>query len=399
MMPQATLPTLQKRPGAVRRFARLIRFANWLQALPRKLTPPPFQLMQINTGLWHARALHAAVVLDLATHLGDGACTTRELAAQTDAQADGIGRLLRLLSALGVFQEATPPGEKAPRTEATRTWSNNAASHWLRSDRSESLRDLILFQQDEALVEPWIRHLLPSLRGEAEENGAGHPPSPFERCHGRPLFDWLGDHPHLDARFAAAMDRVDALAGEAFATDFDWSRFRRIIDLGGSRGAKSLAILRHHPGLSALIVDRPTVVAEAQAHWAAHPAPDSERLHFQAGDFFQGVPPAEPGDVYLLAAIFHALDDQESRTLLTHLAQARALAVTGDTPAPIVVLDLLLPEQGCGLAEATLDMQMWATTRGRERTRREWETLLAPTGLDIREEIGLCSLARMLVIG
>ena len=48
------------------------------------------------------------------------------------------------------------------------------------------------------------------------------------------------------------MDSVEALTGDSFATDFDWARFDRIIDIGGSKGSKSVAILKRHPHLKAL---------------------------------------------------------------------------------------------------------------------------------------------------
>jgi hypothetical protein len=71
---------------------------------------------------------------------------------------------------------------------------------------------------------------------------------PFLLSHGEDLFDYLDHHADFDQLFSEAMNSVEALAGDGFATDLDWARFDRIIDVGGSRGTKSLAILRRHPG-------------------------------------------------------------------------------------------------------------------------------------------------------
>jgi hypothetical protein len=54
--------------------------------------------------------------------------------------------------------------------------------------------------------------------------------------------------------------------GDSFATDFDWGRFDRLIDVGGSRGSKALAILQRHPSLKASVVDRASVVRDARRH-------------------------------------------------------------------------------------------------------------------------------------
>lgn len=42
----------QRNAGAVRRFAKAMKFAAWLQSIPNKLTPPPFRLMQIGSAFW-----------------------------------------------------------------------------------------------------------------------------------------------------------------------------------------------------------------------------------------------------------------------------------------------------------------------------------------------------------
>jgi hypothetical protein len=51
----------------------------------------------------------------------------------------------------------------------------------------------------------------------------------------------------------------DAQAGDGFTRAVDWGRFTRLIDIGGSRGAKALSILQRHPALQAVVVDRPAV--------------------------------------------------------------------------------------------------------------------------------------------
>ena len=66
---------------------------------------------------------------------------------------------------------------------------------------------------------------------------------PFHLSHGRELYSYMDDHAEFDSLFARAMDSVEVLMGDSFAADFDWGRFDRIIDVGGSKGSKSLAIL------------------------------------------------------------------------------------------------------------------------------------------------------------
>ena len=239
--------TLQMNTGAVRRFAKAMKFGAWLQSIPNKVTPVAFRLVQIGSAYWQSRALFVAVRLDVATVLGVGNLSTVELAGRVGANGDALGRLMRLLAAMGIFEETAPM-----------VFSNNKLSRCLCSDDRRSVRAMILMHNSEAMSRPWCEQLEAGIR-------SGSPP--FQLSHGEDLFDYLDHHVDFDQLFSEAMDSVEALAGDGFATDLDWGRFDRIIDVGGSRGTKALTILKRHPKLSALIVDRPQVVDEATRYW------------------------------------------------------------------------------------------------------------------------------------
>lgn len=366
--------TLQRNAGAVRWLAKAMRFAGRLQNLPNAMTPAPFRVMQISSAFWQSRALYVAACLDVAGVLADAAVPVPALAERVAADPDALARLLRMLAALGVFEE-TAPG----------IFRNNTLSAVLRDDHPQSVRPMVLMHNSEAMSRPWFEQL---------ENGVRRGQPPFELSHGAELYDWMAAQPDFEAQFARAMDCVEALTGDSFVTDFDWRRCTRVIDLGGSRGAKALAILRHHPGLTAVVVDRAPVVAAARRHWADHPVPGSERLAFQAGDLFAAVPPArDAGDVYLLAAVLHGYDDARCARILANVATAVA-----DSGAHVAVLEMVLPETGADLAGASFDMQMFMATRGRERTLPEWRALCADGGLALAEVVGLRPFGNILVL-
>ncbi|HUW38824.1 MAG TPA: methyltransferase [Rhodocyclaceae bacterium] len=366
--------SFQKNAGAVRRFAWAMKFAAWLQAIPDKLTPPPFRLMQIGSAFWQSRALHVATRLDIATVLGDGELDADGIAARIAANPDATGRLLRLLAAMGIFEETAPL-----------TYRNNRLSACLRRDNPKNVRAMILMHNAEAMSRPWYERL---------EDGVRQGVSPFRLTHGEELFSYLDRHADLDALFSEAMDCVEALTGDSFATDFDWGRFERIIDVGGSRGTKSLAILKRHAKLSALVVDRAQVIADAVRHWAAHGTGGVERLSFAPGDLLESIPPARSDkDIYLLSAVLHGFDDDACLAVLRNLASA-----SGGTGARIALLEMVLPEARADLAGASFDMQMFMGTRGRERTLTEWKSLFDRSGLVLEEVAGLRSFGNILVL-
>lgn len=366
--------TLQMHAGAVRRFAKAMKFGTWLQSIPNKLTPAPFRLVQIGSAYWQSRALFVAAQLDVATLLGKESLSAAELSARLEVSADALGRLLRLLAAIGVFAETAPM-----------VFRNTKLSHHLRSDEPHSVRAMILLHNSEAMSRSWFEQLETGIR-------SGTPP--FQLSHGEELFDYLDHHADFDQLFSAAMDSVENLAGDGFATDLDWGRFDRLIDLGGSRGSKALAILRRHPELSALVVDRPQVVEEAQRYWANHQAQDIDRLGFQPGDLLDSIPAATgPRDIYLLSAVLHAFDDATCVRLMRQLR-----AAMGDSGARAAVLEMVMPETGADVASASFDLQMFVGCRGRERTLSEWKSLFEAGGLELEEIVGLRSLGSILVL-
>jgi len=282
--------------------------------------------------------------------------------------------LLRLLAAIGVFEEKTP-----------HVFRNNKISAFLRSDNPKNVRAMILMHNSEAMSRPWYEDLEQGIR-------KGVPP--FRLSHGEDLFDYLDHHADLDSLFSEAMDSVEALTGDNFATDFDWGRFERIIDVGGSRGTKSLAILKRHPKLSALVVDRPQVIAEAEHYYSTQATSGIERLRFQAGDALSTIPSAQSEkDIYLLSAVLHGFDNETCITILRNVANA-----CGQTGARIALLEMVLPEVGADIAAASFDMQMFMGSRGRERTLSEWTALFDHAGMALDEVVGLQSFGNILVL-
>lgn len=368
--------TFQKNAGAVRRFAWLLKFSGWLQNLPNRLTPAPFRLIQIGSAFWQSRVLYVAARLDIATALSDDSLDADALARRVAAQSQAVFRLLRMLAAMGVFEE-TAPG----------VFRNNALSDGLRGDRPKNVRAMILMHNSPEMSLPWLEPLEQGVRTEAVV--------PFQAAHGHTLYTYMDHHAEFDALFARAMDSVEALAGDSFATDFDWGRFDRIIDVGGSKGSKSLAILKRHPHLKALVVDRKQVVTTARAWWNdKEPLELLERLSWQAGDLLAGVPAArDDKDIYLLCAVLHGMDDATCVQALRRLAQG-----AGSTGARVALMELVVPDMKADLPSASFDMQMFMGTHGKERTLREWRQLFDRSGWVLEEQVGLQSLGAILVL-
>jgi len=146
-------------------------------------------------GLLAIRSLYVAAKLDIATVLGDVELDVDAIATRVAAKADATGRLLRLLAAIGVFEERAP-----------HVFCNNKVSAFLRTDNPKNVRAMILMHNSDAMSRPWYEHLEQGIREEVP---------PFRLTHGEDLFDYLDHHADLDALFSEAMDSVEALTGIA----------------------------------------------------------------------------------------------------------------------------------------------------------------------------------------
>lgn len=369
------MKSLQKHRFKVKLFGSAMALANRLAAIPNKLTPPPFRLLQLESAFWQSRALYVASKLGIADALGDGVLTTAELAGALSLQEDSLYRLMRMLASVGIFTEIEH-----------RTFRNNSLSEPLRSDSAKSVRDMILMHNSDVMVRPWMESL---------ESGIRDGEIPFVRSHGTALFDFMDRHPEFDAFFARAMDEVESLTGLDYLQDFDWSGFTRLIDVGGSKGAKTLTILQQNPQLQAVVFDRPQVIVAGEAYWRSQGAESLlNRVEFVGGDMFASVPPAcSSSDLYFCMALFHGIGDEEAGRLLKNIRQAIA-----EHRATLLVVDTVAEEVGIDPNVAAMDMQMLINTLGRERTRSEWERLFQRNGFSLREVIAVRSFARFIVV-
>ena len=299
-------------------------------------------------GIVAAQAIHAAAKLRIPDMLASGPKTAAELASESGAHAPALERLLRALSSLEMFSR-TPDGRfrNTPLTEA------------LRADHPQSQRDAALFLPAAFLWRPL---------GELEQSVRTGEPA-FERIFGQSFFQYLGTHPQDAAVFNAAMTQGVAWTSPALLAAYDFSRFERLVDVGGGEGALLRDIVSATPGLRGVLFDLPQVVARAPEVLTSEVA---ARCEVVGGDFFQSVP--EGADAYLLKGVIHDWQDEDAVKILRNTrrairAEGTLLLIEGlaDSPArPVGVFDLLMLVVG-----------------GRERTEGDFRSLLAATGFAI----------------
>lgn len=133
----------------------------------------------------------------------------------------------------------------------------------------------------------------------------------FDRIYGASLFDYLATHPADAAIFNASMSSSSPVASGIVLAAYDFSRFQRIVDVGGGQGALLHGILSANPKLHGVLTDRPAVVAGVTALRTGAVA---DRCEIVGGDFFESVPAGADG--YILSFVVHDWNDEDSIRIL-----------------------------------------------------------------------------------
>lgn len=290
------------------------------------------------------QALHVAAKLSLFDALHDAPKNARDLSVATGADEAAVHRLLRFLTSVGL---ATEDDEER--------FSSTPLGDLLRSDHPQSVRGLAVMYG-----EPYIWNAWGDLF-ETVKTGTSH----FERRHGGSLFDYLAVHPDAAAAFDAGMTSSTRVEIPTILEVYDFSRFTKIVDVGGGHGALLRAILERFPDTSGVLFDRPPVIAAARA--LATP-----RCELIEGDMFASVPAG--GDAYMMKRILHDWNDDQAVRILRHCR--RGIAAGGK----VLVMDTVVQPPNRPDPAKWLDMNMLALLPGRERTEAELAAVFAQAG-------------------
>ena len=305
-------------------------------------------VLRIGRGYQLSQALYVAAKLGVADALDSQPLTPDAVANAVDARAPVLRRVLRALVAAGVFTELEDG-----------RFANNDAAAALRSDAPGRLREVIINFGEEMYRA--FGELLHTVRtGETA----------FDAVFGAPLFEYYAANPDAQASGAARMlARTLPVAAEFAASDV-LRDTRTLVDVGGGTGTLVATVLRQHPELGGVLLERPGMLALARGYLDEQGVAD--RCELVEGDFFASVPAG--GDVYVLKSVLHDWDDERCIAILQSCRAAMGQA------ARLAIIELLLPERMTPgdpmLSAALLDLIMLAYAGGRERSEAEFTQLL-----------------------
>jgi len=243
------------------------------------VTPEP--ILQLASGFMAAKHLFVANEIGLVDKLASGPATLDQLAERTGIARPRVRILADALVALGLIERQGNQYQNGP-----------VAAAFLSGAGPADLRPVLRFWNH--LSYPmWIK------LEEAIRTGQG-----------QGTMELSGEQQRI---FSEGVEALQAVPARALPTAYDFSRHRRVLDLGGGTGSWLIALLRHYPGLEATLFDLPNAAAVARQRLASDPG--APRAQVVAGDFFKDPIPSGH-DAVLMANVIHLFSAAHNLELL-----------------------------------------------------------------------------------
>ncbi len=346
-------------PVPVVRAATAVRTA--LQGLTRRMVPPQVGMLELASGFMSTHAVYAAARLGIADLLADGPLSADDIAAETGSDPDATYRLLRACATFGVFTE-----------DGDGRFSLTPLADALRSGTPDSVLPVVLMLGAPQYQGPWGR-LVDTVQ-------TGRPGA--ELAFGRPMWEHLDEDPEFATTFNDAMTCLSAMDWPTVATAYDFTPYSTIVDIGGGHGQLLALMLDAVPGAKGILQEREKLVGAAEAH--LREAGVLGRCRIEAGSFFETAP--TDGDLYVLRRVIHDFDDERAVEILSTL---RRNMPRGST---LLLLESVVPTGSSPHFAKTLDLDMMIFVGGRERTERQFATLLDRAGFRLARVVPTVSM-------
>ncbi len=305
-------------------------------------------LTRIILGAALSRAVCSITELGVADQIESGSPRSVEyLARATGTHERSLYRVLRFLASHGLFQE-----------KDHRQFDHTPLSRCLRGDSDGSFR----------AAGQMFHRLSPVWEGLHHSIRTGE--SGFNEVFGKPLFDYIGAHPELEALFDAGMTAIHGHETPAMMEAYDFRTIQVLADIGGGNGSLIGSVLQRYPKLKGLLFDLGHVVGRARETLEAFGV--SGRCSVIEGNFFESI--AAGADAYLFRHIIHDWTDEQSIQILSNCRKV----IPED--GRILIVESVVPAANEPSLAKDFDMAMLVIPGGIERTEEEYRSLFEQAG-------------------
>ncbi len=326
----------------------------------RELSPQA-AIMQLLSGQFISRCIGLAANLSVPDHLSKGTKKIEELAKITDTNISALYRVLRMLAGFGIFEEL--PG---------REFKNSRLSEILKSDVAGSVRDFARWFSD-----PMRWGLLGTLDYSVRTGNPGL----LNGKEDRQVFELFLEYPESVDVFNKAMTSMSM--GDSFAVieAYDFSPYKKIIDVGGGHGHLALQIAKRFPETHVTVFDLPHVISGTEKRITENNM--SDRVNAKGGSYLEKVPGSN--DLIMMKNIVHGEKDENAVQLLKNCRSAL------NDGGNVLVIESVITNGPGGNGARILDIEMLIGPGGRQRTQEEHAKLFREAGFEFLRKIPLKS--------
>ncbi|KIW19666.1 hypothetical protein PV08_00240 [Exophiala spinifera] len=337
-----------------------------LQQLQAQLESPVEVFLKLYNASIQVNVVYVAVQLGLFKHIAEDASSpvsVAQIAERSSASPELLRRLLRYLASFGFI--SNPAEDQYQATKIT---------HFLASP----LADAGMIHCVDTCG-PATSALPAFLAENSYADISSNTNTPFQKGHNTELgaFEWLAKHPK---NFNALQFTMTALQNADWLKDLsvldqavqqarDGSERPFFVDVGGGHGHQCKQLLEKYPSLQGSVVlqDLPEAVDKL--------AP-IQGVKAMAQNFFEKQS-VQGARFYYLRRIMHDWPDDDCVTILSKLVEAM------DSDSQILADEVFLTDVNVPWPASTQDISMNILFGGKERTRREWASLMEKSGLKL----------------
>ncbi|SEO41301.1 Dimerisation domain-containing protein [Mucilaginibacter gossypiicola] len=323
--------------------------------------PSPENIMKIGTGFWASKILLTAVSFQLFTKLAEKATMSAKDVKEVLKLNCTDRNVYDFLDALTVFGFLKRDG-----ILDTAIYSNTIDTDTFLDKNKPSYIGGILEMMNNRLYAFW------GSLGEGLLTGL--PQNEAKRS--EDFFGLIYRDPEKLKEFTNAMSGIQMGNFMAFAQKFDFTKYKTLVDVGGSAGLLSIMVAKHNPHMHCTSFDLPPV--EPIANATIQQFGLSDRVKTASGDFFSM--PIPNADVVVMGNILHDWNEENKIALMKKAygalpAGGAFVAIEGiidderkqNVFGMMMSLNMLI-ETGTGFDYTFADFNRWADIAGFQST-------------------------------
>ncbi len=267
------------------------------------IQPSPASMMQIGTGFWASKVLLSAVKFQIFTVLGQNKkMSAAEIKSNLNLKCSDrhLFDYLDTLTTLGFLNREG--------LLETAKYSNSFDTDYFLDKNKSSYIGGILEMMNNRLYGFW-GNLEEGLLTGVQQN---------EAKNGENIFEALYADEDKLKEFIHAMSGFQMGNFSSLAQSFNFSKYKTLVDIGGSAGLLSLMVAKHNPHMQCISWDLPAVAPIANETIQKYNLQD--RVKVSKGDFFKDSFPK--ADVITMGNILHDWDEETKLMLLRKAYEA-----------------------------------------------------------------------------